>query len=53
MAQKPKTDDSPAADVLALVRAALGTLQFGSILLTVHEGRPVQLDVTDRKRFTR
>ncbi|MEQ1538519.1 MAG: YezD family protein [Sphingorhabdus sp.] len=31
---------------------ALATLRFGAIQLTVHEGRLVQVDVTERKRFT-
>lgn len=30
---------------------ALDKLKFGAIQLTVHEGRLVQVDVTERKRF--
>ncbi len=37
--------------VLNAVSAALGKLRFGLIQLTVHEGRVVQLDVTERQRF--
>jgi hypothetical protein len=37
---------------LAAVADALGKLRFGSVHLTVHEGRVVQLDVTERQRFT-
>ena len=31
---------------------ALNKLRFGAIQLTVHEGKLVQVDVTERKRFT-
>lgn len=31
---------------------ALGKIKFGAIQLTVHEGKLVQVDVTERKRFT-
>lgn len=43
-----------AASALALqgVTAAIGKLRFGTIQLTVHDGRVVQLDVTERQRFT-
>jgi hypothetical protein len=37
---------------LAAVAEAVGRLRFGSVHLTVHEGRVVQLDVTERQRFT-
>jgi hypothetical protein len=37
---------------LAAVAEALGKLRFGAVHLTVHEGRVVQLDVTERQRFT-
>ena len=30
---------------------ALAKLRFGAIQLTVHEGKLVQVDVTERKRF--
>ena len=36
---------------LASVRAALADLKFGSISLTVHEGRVVQIDVTEKRRL--
>ena len=43
-----------AAAALALqgVTEAIGKLRFGTIQLTVHDGRVVQLDVTERQRFT-
>lgn len=31
---------------------ALAKLKFGAIQLTVHEGKLVQVDVTERKRFS-
>jgi hypothetical protein len=31
---------------------ALAALRFGAIQLTVHEGKLVQVDITERKRFT-
>ena len=37
---------------LAAVAEAVGRLRFGSVHLTIHEGRVVQLDVTERQRFT-
>ena len=37
--------------VLDAVAEALERLRFGIVQLTVHEGKVVQLDVTDRLRF--
>ena len=37
---------------LGLVAEALGRLRFGSIHLTVHDGKVMQIDVTERKRLT-
>ncbi|MDP3908008.1 YezD family protein [Novosphingobium sp.] len=37
--------------VLDAVSRAVGKLRFGVVQLTVHEGRVVQLDVTERQRF--
>ena len=39
-------------EALALVIQSLDKLRFGSIQLTVHDGRLVQVDVTERRRFT-
>ncbi len=36
---------------IATIRDALTALSYGSLVLTVHEGRLVQIDVTQRKRF--
>lgn len=37
---------------ISLIVEALGRLRFGDIRITVHEGRLVQVDVTERTRFT-
>lgn len=34
-----------------LIRDALSRLRFGSIQLTVHEGKLVQIDITERTRL--
>jgi hypothetical protein len=39
-------------EAIAAIRDYLQTIRFGSIALTIHEGRIVQLDVTERKRLT-
>ena len=36
---------------LSNVRDALLNLSFGNISLTVHEGRVVQIDITEKKRL--
>ncbi len=36
---------------LASVREALAGLRFGTVALTVHEGRVVQIDVTEKRRI--
>ena len=48
-----ETGDSLAAAnaALQLVIDALSRLKYGAIQLTVHEGRLVQVDVTERSRF--
>ena len=40
------------SDPLRLVREALSGMRFGAIQLTVHEGKLVQMDVTEKRRFT-
>lgn len=51
-------DHVPSPDALRLleesiasVREALTGLKFGNVSLTVHEGRVVQIDVTEKKRL--
>lgn len=38
-------------EALAHVSEALSRLRFGAIQLTVHDGRVMQIDVTERKRL--
>ncbi|HVI99923.1 MAG TPA: YezD family protein [Sphingomonas sp.] len=33
------------------VRNALGRLRFGTVALTVHDGRVTQIEVTEKERF--
>ena len=40
------------SDALALVGEALGRLRYGAIQLTVHDGKVMQIDITERKRLT-
>ena len=46
----PERDDQHAG-ALALVRQALDKLKFGAVHLTVHEGRLVQIEVTEKTRL--
>jgi hypothetical protein len=45
----PATPD----DALSAIRDYLLKLRFGSIAITVHDGRIVQLDVTEKRRLAR
>lgn len=42
-----------ADNALAAIRDYLQKLRFGSIAITVHDGRIVQLDVTEKRRLAR
>ena len=50
---RPPTDApaKPENPVLTAVADAVARLRFGVVQLTVHDGRVVQLDITDRQRF--
>jgi hypothetical protein len=39
------------ADPIHFIRDALSGMRFGAIQLTVHEGRLVQMEVTEKRRF--
>jgi hypothetical protein len=41
-----------APEALAVVDEALSRLRYGTIQLTVHDGKVMQIDVTERKRLT-
>lgn len=47
----PGRRTTPAEQPLDAVAEALARMRFGVIQLTVHDGRLVQLDVTERRRF--
>ena len=47
-----ETDGASSPEPIRAVLDALAKLKFGAIQLTVHEGKLVQVDVTERKRFT-
>ncbi len=45
-------EKEPFPQPIQSVLDALARLKFGAIQLTVHEGKLVQIDVTERKRFS-
>ena len=52
--QEQRWAESARGDITAsidAVRNALEQLRFGSITLTVHDARVVQLDITEKRRF--
>jgi len=50
---RPEADERfRPADPIHFVREALEGLRFGAIQLTVHEGKLVQMEVTEKRRFT-
>lgn len=51
MSQTDRTSGVNIEESLATIRDALSAIAYGSLVLTVHEGRLVQIDVTQRKRF--
>jgi hypothetical protein len=46
-----RNEKQPLPEAVQSVLAALDNLKFGAIQLTVHEGRLVQVDITERRRF--
>lgn len=50
--QQARPSTVPIEESLDTVRQALTGLRFGAVLLTVHEGRVVQIDVTEKRRLT-
>ena len=43
-----KIDDSQINHIVATLK----TLEFGSIVITVHDGEITQIDTTEKKRFS-
>ncbi|PKB25762.1 uncharacterized protein DUF2292 [Novosphingobium kunmingense] len=52
LAQQPARPSSAAGPPLAAVAEAVSRMRYGVVQLTVHDGKVVQLDVTERQRFT-
>jgi hypothetical protein len=40
-----------ASEVIGLIRQGLAGVRFGSLALTIHEGKITQLEITEKKRF--
>ena len=49
--EQPKSETGETSRAVQTVLDALAKLKFGAIQLTVHEGRLVQVDVTERHRY--
>lgn len=47
-----RADHAELPEHLQVVAEALGRLRYGVIQLTVHDGKLMQVDVTERRRFT-
>ena len=50
--REPLPAEKAAAIALDAVAEAISRLRYGAIELTVHDRRVVQLEVTERQRFT-
>lgn len=51
MSQADTRSPAPPADPLDIIRMALANLRFGSLSVTVHDGRVVQIEITEKRRF--
>jgi hypothetical protein len=45
-------EQAPDGQALDVVTEALGRLRFGTVQLTIHDGKVVQVEVTERRRFS-
>ncbi len=48
----PGAGQAPDSQALDVVSEALGRLRFGTVQLTIHDGKLVQVEVTERRRFS-
>jgi hypothetical protein len=49
----PDADDKARLPIaLSAIEEAIAKLRYGTVVLTVHEGRLVQMDVTEKHRFS-
>jgi hypothetical protein len=46
-----RTQPTPTEEAISAIRDYLKSMRFGSIALTVHDGKIVQLDVTEKRRL--
>lgn len=47
----PISPESPATDWLEVVRKNVANLRFGSVQITVHDGRVTQVESIEKTRF--
>ena len=45
------SSDGPAADWLEVVRQNVANLRFGSVQITIHDGRVTQVESIEKTRF--
>ena len=53
MSQPLASVPAHAEEALAAIREQLQRLRFGAIAITVHDGRIVQLEITEKRRLAR
>ena len=52
LTRRPRHAADPVLEeVLGAIREKAGLIRFGTITLTLHEGRPTQLEFSEKKRF--
>lgn len=51
LTSKPKSAPVPAFDWIELVREKAGLLRYGSLHITIHDGRITQIDVLEKHRL--
>lgn len=53
MANTPDQDDTAghAQEVLSYIEAAIASLRYGTLALTIHDGRVVQIERTEKLRL--
>lgn len=51
-ADRPKLLSAELPEHLRVVAEALERLRYGVVQLTIHDGKLMQIDVTERRRFT-
>lgn len=44
---------APADEAVRAILDSLGRIRFGSIAITLHDGKVVQLDITEKRRLAR